>query len=62
MLPDMTTANDHYTPLANSPANKQPEHPVPPPPRYADWMSYAVAVTQQAAPTAATGFSSDSES
>ncbi|GAB2853230.1 hypothetical protein [Hymenobacter ruber] len=49
----MTAAETHYTSLAASTDNHQPEQPASLPQRCADWISYAVAVIQQAAPTAA---------
>ncbi|WP_457070679.1 hypothetical protein [Hymenobacter sp. UYAg731] len=49
----MTTPETPYTRLVTSPENHQPEPPASLPQRYADWISYAVAVIQQAAPTAA---------
>ena len=49
----MTRADQPYTSLTNTPENQQPEQPAGQPPRHADWISYAVAVVQQAAPTAA---------
>ncbi|MCI1189966.1 hypothetical protein MON38_21285 [Hymenobacter sp. DH14] len=49
----MTVVETHYTSLAASPENHQPEQPASLPQRCADWISYAVAVIQQAAPTAA---------
>ncbi|GAA4039672.1 hypothetical protein GCM10022409_26780 [Hymenobacter glaciei] len=45
----MNTSNDHYTSLTAAANKHQPEEPAPQ--RYADWISYAVAVVQQAAPT-----------
>ncbi|MBH8570776.1 hypothetical protein KB206_17920 [Microvirga sp. STS02] len=42
-----------YTSLTASPENHQPDQPASLPQRCADWISYAVAVIQQAAPTAA---------
>ena len=42
-----------YTSLTASTENHQPEQPASLPQRCADWISYAVAVIQQAAPTAA---------
>ncbi|GAB3875397.1 hypothetical protein GCM10028824_30680 [Hymenobacter segetis] len=41
-----------YTTLTASTENHQPEQPASLPQRHADWISYAVAVIQQAAPTA----------
>ena len=49
----MTTTETHYTSLTASAENHQPEPPASLPQRCADWISYAVAVIQQAAPTAA---------
>ncbi|WP_460609654.1 hypothetical protein [Hymenobacter terrigena] len=47
------TANEVvYTSLTASTENHQPEPPASRPQRHADWISYAVAVIQQAAPTA----------
>jgi hypothetical protein len=48
----MTTNEAIYTPLTASSENHQPEQPASLPQRHADWISYAVAVIQQAAPTA----------
>ena len=48
----MTTTETHYTSLTASAENHQPEPPASLPQRCADWISYAVAVIQQAAPTA----------
>jgi len=48
----MTIPETHYTSLSASSENHQPEQPASLPQRYADWISYAVAVVQQAAPTA----------
>jgi hypothetical protein len=48
------TANEViYTSFTASPENHQPDQPASLPQRCADWISYAVAVTQQAAPAAA---------
>ena len=49
----MTIPETHYTSLSASSENHQPEQPASLPQRYADWISYAVAVIQQAASTAA---------
>ena len=57
----MTTPETPYTRLATSPENHQPDQSASLPQRCADWISYAVAVTQQAAPTAGADFLSDSE-
>ena len=43
----------HYTSLSASAENQQPEQPASLPQRCADWISYAVAVIQQATPNAA---------
>ncbi|MDO7849054.1 hypothetical protein Q5H92_22005 [Hymenobacter sp. M29] len=55
----MTTKEVIYTNLSAFPEIQQTEQPAASSQRCADWISYAVAVTQQAAPTAA-DFSSDS--
>jgi len=47
----MTISETPYTSLSASSENHQPEPPVSLPQRCADWISYAVAVIQQAAPT-----------
>ncbi|UOQ97787.1 hypothetical protein MUN81_21490 [Hymenobacter sp. 5317J-9] len=50
------TTPEEYRPLAAGPAqpSSQPPQPeTPQPPRFTDWISYGVAVIQQAAPTAA---------
>ena len=54
----MPNDEQQYTSLTNTAENHQSEQPVPLSQRCADWISYAVAVVQQAAPTAA-DFSSD---
>ena len=56
----MNTAEQPYTRLASTPENRQPEQSASLPQRYADWISYAVAVVQQAVPTSV-DFTSDSE-
>ena len=48
----MSATEAIYTSLSASPENHQPEQPASLPQRCADWISYAVAVIQQAAPTA----------
>ena len=49
----MTILEDHYTGSAGPSENCQSEQPASLPQRCADWISYAVAVIQQAASTAA---------
>ena len=49
----MTISETPYTSLSAAAENHQPEQPASLPQRCADWISYAVAVIQQAAPTAA---------
>ena len=56
----MTSDQQPYTSLTSPAEKQQPEAPAAQSPRHADWISYAVAVTQQAAPTA-TDFSSNLE-
>ena len=46
----MATDEMHYTSLAASTETRQPEQPASLPQRCADWISYAVAVIQQATP------------
>ncbi|MDO7851193.1 hypothetical protein [Hymenobacter convexus] len=57
----MTTQEKPYTSLAAAVESHQPEQPASLPQRCADWISYAVAVVQQAAPTNGAGYSSDSD-
>ena len=49
----MTTSETPYTSLSASPENHQSEPLASLPQRCADWISYAVAMIQQVAPTAA---------
>ena len=49
----MATDEMHYTSLSAAAENHQSEPLTSLPQRCADWISYAVAVVQQAAPTAA---------
>lgn len=48
----MTIPEDHYTSPTGPSENCLPEQPASLPQRCADWISYAVVVIQQAAPTA----------
>ena len=49
----MPNDEQRYTSLTDTAENHQPEPPASLPQRCADWISYAVAVVPQAAPTAA---------
>ena len=49
----MTISEDHYTSSAGPSESCQSEQSASLPQRCADWISYAVAMIQQAAPTAA---------